>query len=253
MNRYLLEEMTWTEIKEALGKGYRTVIICTASIEQHGPHLAELTDSAIGEASAVDLAKRLGDALVAPVIRPGLSSHHMKLPGSLTLRPEVFTGLVEDYVTAYKAHGFEKIVLLSSHGGNFKILEEIAANLRLKYPELKIATGLPLSKMLELLKKMEGSENLQPGACGGHACDYETSVMLHLYPEHVRMNQAEAGYVGSLSGVLVDRVFEEGITAISTIGVMGDPSSADALRGSRFFEIVQAALYESVLAGFAEI
>ena len=155
MTGYLLEEMTWTEIKEALGKGYRTVIICAASIEQHGPHLAELTDSAIGEASAVDLAKRLGDALVAPVIRPGLSSHHMELPGSLTLRPEVFIGIMEDYVAAYKAHGFEKIVLLSSHGGNFKILEEIAANLRFKYPELKIVTGLPLSKMLELLKKME--------------------------------------------------------------------------------------------------
>ncbi len=252
MKTYLLEEMTWPEIKTALEEGYHTVIIPTASIEQHGPHLAQLADTAIGEASAVDLAKRLGNALVAPVIRPGLSSHHMALPGSLSLRPEVFTGLVEDYVAGYKSHGFENIVLLSSHGGNFKVLEEIAASLQTKYPKIKIVTGLSLAALLGLLNEMEQVENMQPGACGGHACDYETSVMLFLHSEHVRMDKAEQGYMGKLSQEVVDRVFKEGITAVSPSGIMGDPGSADAMRGSRYFEKVQSALFESVYARLAE-
>lgn len=249
MNRYLLEQMTWPEVKAALEEGCRTVIISTGSIEQHGPHLAQLADSAIAEASALDLAKRLGKALVAPVIRPGLSTHHMALPGSLTLRPEIFAGLVEDYVSSYQAHGFENFVLISSHGGNFGALEKIAVDLSIKYPHLKIVTGLPLDVMLEMLKKMETEENLAPGTCGGHACDYETSVMLYLYPQHVRIDKAEKGYTGKLDQNVLNHMFKTGITAVSTLGVMGDPTGAEAERGARYFNKVQSALYEAVRAG----
>ena len=77
MRTYLLEEMTWPEIKAQMEAGKRTVIIMAASIEQHGPHLAEATDTILGYAEAIDLAERLGNAFVAPVIRPGLSEHHM--------------------------------------------------------------------------------------------------------------------------------------------------------------------------------
>ncbi len=248
MKTYLLEEMTWVEIKTALGEGKRTVIIPAASIEQHGPHLAQLADSAIGEASAVDLAERLGNALVAPVIRPGLSSHHMKLSGSLTLRPEIFTGIVEDYVAGYVSHGFENIILISSHGGNFKALDEIAKHLQTKYPDHKIVTGLSLEELTGMINEMEQAEGLQPGACGGHACDYETSVMLYLCPEYVRIDQVVQGFTGELSRELVDRVFREGIHSLSPLGVMGDPTAADANKGKRYFEKVQSALFESVTA-----
>ncbi len=252
MNNLKLEEMTWPEIETALENGYRTVIICAASIEQHGPHLAQLADSAIGEVSAVDLARRLGNALVAPVIRPGLSSHHMPLPGSLTLRPEIFTGLVEDYVTCYKTHGFKNIVLISSHGGNFETLDTIAVDLRSKYADLKIVTGLPLDKLMELLGKMEQEENLPPGTCGGHACDYETSVMLALYPQHVRTDQAKPGYTGRPTREMLNRLYKEGVTTISPTGVIGDPGRASAERGSRYFEMVQAAIHEAVKTALAD-
>ena len=76
MDTQKLEEMTWPEIRDALQNGMRTVVVCAASIEQHGPHLAERTDTTLGYAEAEALARRLGDALVAPVIRPGLSAHH---------------------------------------------------------------------------------------------------------------------------------------------------------------------------------
>jgi creatinine amidohydrolase/Fe(II)-dependent formamide hydrolase-like protein len=252
MRTYLLEEMTWPEIKEALAEGYRTVIIVAASIEQHGPQLAELTDTAIGQAYAIDLAKRLGKALVAPVIRPGLSKHHLALPGSLSLRPEIFAGVVEDYVSCYVKHGFENIVLFSSHGGNVKALETIAENLRGKYPEVKIVTGISLEALGELQRRLEKMENVPAGACGGHACDFETSVMLALHPEHVRMDKAQPGYVGTPSPELLERFFTEGVTAISPIGVMGDPSRADAERGRRYFQQRQELLAKTVMEKLAE-
>lgn len=119
MKTYLLEEMTWPEIQAAMKNGCDTVVIYAASIEQHGPALPEMTDTILGYAAASDLAKRLGNALAAPLIRPGLSAHHMCFPGSITLRPETFRAVVEDYISAYVHHGFRTIVLASSHGGQF--------------------------------------------------------------------------------------------------------------------------------------
>ena len=106
MKTYLLEEMTWPEIQAAMKNGCDTVVIYAASIEQHGPALPEMTDTILGYAAASDLAKRLGNALAAPLIRPGLSAHHMCFPGSITLRPETFRAVVEDYISAYVHHGF---------------------------------------------------------------------------------------------------------------------------------------------------
>jgi len=239
LDTYLLEEMTWPEIEEALESGMKTVIIYAASIEQHGPHLAELTDTALGYAQATDLAKRLGNALVAPVIRPGLSEHHMAMPGSITLRPEVFTGLVEDYVSAYVKHGFDTIILSSSHGGNFEAIEKIAENEAKKYPNVKIISGYGLKDLPAALTGMERAEGLEAGACGGHACDYETSVMLMLDPKQVRMEKAEKGFMGLPSKELIIRMMHEGIPAISKIGVMGDPTDANAERGARYFKAAQ--------------
>lgn len=235
MNTYLLEEMTWPEIKEAMAGGVDTVVICAASIEQHGPALPEMTDTVLGYANAVDLAKRLGNALAAPVIRPGLSKHHMGFPGSVTLRPEVFKGVVEDYIAAYAHHGFRKIVLISSHGGNFGALEEIAAEQAEKYPDICIVTGCSLDELDAALAEAEQKEGLPIGACGGHACDFETSSMMSLREEYVRRDKLQAGYVGPLTGALLQKFFEEGVNSVSEIGVMGDPTGADAERGKRYF------------------
>ena len=130
----LLEELSWREIGEAMEGGCRTVLVCAASNEQHGPHLAENTDYIFGLEMCRAVAEKMGDALVAPVIRPGLSQHHMRHPGSLTLRPETFRMLVEDYVDCYVRHGFERIVLLASHGTNFAPLAALAPELQKKIP-----------------------------------------------------------------------------------------------------------------------
>ena len=239
MDTLLLENMTWPEIKDALDNGFDTVVIFAASIEQHGPGLPEVTDTALGYLEAEDLARRLGHALAAPVIRPGLSAHHMGFPGSITLRPEVFRGIVEDYITAYIKHGFRKIVLCSSHGGNFKTLEDVAREQSEIHPETCIITGVSLDELDESLIEMDMAEGLEPGTCGGHACDWETSLMLLINENYVRRDKLQRGYVGQLNGELLDKFFNEGVGSVSPIGVMGDPTGADKERGKRYFEYYQ--------------
>lgn len=239
MKTYLLEEMTWPEIKGAMENGKDTVIIFAASIEQHGPALPEVTDTILGYAEAVDLAKRLGNALVAPVIRPGLSKHHMCFPGSITLRPEVFKGIVEDYIAAYVHHGFKTLILCSSHGGNFGTLEIVAKEQSEKYPETTIITGCSLDQLDAALIEMDKSEGLPIGTCGGHACDWETSAIMMINEEFVRKDKLQTGHMGVLTDELLDRFFNQGVQSVSPIGVMGDPTVANAEKGKRYFDYFQ--------------
>jgi creatinine amidohydrolase len=76
------------------------------------------------------------------------------------------------------------------------------------------------------------------GSCGGHACAFETSVMLYLEPELVNMEKARAGFVGIPDKTLLDNMFNYGIVGISEIGVIGDPTLATAELGEVFFNAV---------------
>ena len=105
----LMEEMTWREIKEAIQQGKDTAILVSGSIEQHGPHLPTATDTIIGYATAEAVAKKLGNALVAPLIRPALSRHHIDFPGTIALRLETFVKVLEEYCFCLRTHGFKKI------------------------------------------------------------------------------------------------------------------------------------------------
>lgn len=242
-NTLFLEEMTWPEIEAAMAAGMNQVLIFAASVEQHGPALPEITDTVIGYAEAEDLARRLENTLVAPVIRPGLSKHHMCFPGSLTLRPEVFKGVVEDYVSAYIHHGFQTIILASSHGGNFAAMAEFAEEQAALHPDICIVSGCSLDHLDDALVEMDRMEGQPAGTCGGHACDWETSVMMYLGQQQnkdfVRRDKLERGLVEALTGELLDRFFHEGVKSVSPIGVMGDPTGATPEKGQRYFHCFQ--------------
>ena len=235
MKTLLLEEMSWAQVEEAIRAGMRTVVVYAASVEQHGPHLPEITDTVIGYRQAVDLAERLGDALVAPVIRPGLSPHHMSFPGSLTLRPEVFAGIVEDYIAAYVRHGFRTIILCSSHGGNFATMAQIAERENARYADIQIISGMELADLDAWLAAAEDELNLPKGSCGGHACCFETSLLLEFTPDLVRMDRARPGYIGAITGDVQKKFFEQGVASVSETGVMGDPTMASAEIGKVLF------------------
>ncbi len=238
MKSVFMEELSWVEIQDAMEQGVDTVLICAASQEQHGPHLAENTDYIIGHSLCGMVARRLGNTLAAPVIRPGLSVHHMGHPGSLTLRPEIFRGIVEDYVSCYIKHGFQKIILCSSHGGNFNTMEDLAQTLSPRYPGTTIVNALTFSDFQELWVQADRMYQLEDGVCGGHACCFETSIMLAVRPDCVSMDRAAAGVVSADRTGVADRLFREGMTALSPNGIIGDPTRSTAEMGTVFLEML---------------
>ena len=246
MRTLLLEQLTWTEIKAAIESGLKTVVIYAGAVEQHGPHLAESTDTTRAYAEAVDLAERLGNALVAPVIRPGVSVPHMTLPGSISLRPEVFKGIVEDYISAYIRHGFDRIVLASTHGGNMPTLLQVLAESREKYPAVQFAMGYTMKEIGPVIVACEQEEGLPRGTCGSHSCDFETSLMLLKNPELVHMEWAEKGWIGTLTPQLMEQMEQHGIDSVSSNGILGDPTGATAQRGAKYFRAMQD-LQESLI------
>lgn len=115
--------MTWPDIEAALASGARTAVIAAGATEQHGRHLPEGSDAFMGEAVAERVARTLGDAMVAPVIRPGCSEHHLDFPGTISITAETLMDILDAYVASLRRNGFERFVVFSTHGGNFPVLE----------------------------------------------------------------------------------------------------------------------------------
>ncbi|NIO00722.1 MAG: creatininase family protein [Candidatus Latescibacteria bacterium] len=238
-----LQDMTWREISEALDRGFDTVIIMVGSIEQHGPHLPISTDTLIADELAIRMARKLGNALAAPTIRPGCSDHHMSLPGTISLRPEVLLDLLRDYCRCLARHGFKKIILASSHGGNFAPLETFTPVLVREFPQLRFIHYGDLKGFMEVYQQEVAKLGLEPEKAGGHACIGETSEILFLKPEVVRTDCFEPGYIGSLKGQL-SRVLRDGIQVITKNGVLGDPRGATSEFGEAILEGVATHLAE---------
>jgi len=236
-----LEECSWPEVEAALREGYDTVIIPTASVEQHGPHLPVLTDTLIGDVLGERIAASLGKAFSAPVIRPGLSEHHMAFPGSFTLSPDTFLQVVEAYCLSLARHGFRYLVLISSHGGNFSAIEQGAGKIQERIRE----AGLPavVIPYVDLEKYVRMQQEFlveryggQAEEASGHADVVETAMMLAIRPDLVNMDKAEPGWMGDLFTVK-EQLFSQGLQSITANGILGDPRRASADMGRQVLDL----------------
>lgn len=234
----LLEEMSWPDVQRAIESGVRSVVIMTASIEQHGPHLPTMTDTAIGYAVGERVARRLGKMLVAPVIRPGCSDHHLAFPGSLSIPTEVFIETVMAYVRSLAPHGFNTFILLSSHGGNFTALATAAQRLRDEFTSKGVRIidlGGPegLTEIMKTMVEAAASLGAPQDVDAIHAEVTETSVMMLRHPGLVHGNRLEQGYLGR-----IDRreLFRKGLRAFTPNGILGDARRATPQIGEAVLE-----------------
>jgi creatinine amidohydrolase len=118
--------MTSPEVCKEVARGRSTVVVPFGAVEQHGPHLPLDTDAVLGDRLGLLLAERL-DALCAPTVRIGCSQHHLAFAGTISLRPETLGMIVRDVVDSLAQHGFRRIILLPTHGGNERPLVHAAA------------------------------------------------------------------------------------------------------------------------------
>jgi creatinine amidohydrolase len=233
MEDLFLEHLAWPEVATALEEGYTTVVVPVGAVEQHGPHLPLCVDAERGTRLGLEIAKRLGHALVAPTIRVGCSEHHMAFPGTLSLRESTLRAVCTDYCVSLAQHGFARICLVPSHGGNFAPLSAMLDELRQAVePGCTVLAYTDLLGFLDIWKRVLGDAGMRDRV-GGHADVAEGSEMLAICPDLVKTDRAESGYMGETSTALLDRIFREGLQAVTENGILGDARGLSAELGER--------------------
>jgi creatinine amidohydrolase len=232
-----LERMSWPEVEAALVGGKQRAVVCAGAIEQHGRHLPQGTDAWLGEALAGSVARELGDALVAPVVRPGCSDHHMGFPGTISVPADVLTALLDAYLVSLRAHGFTRFVVFPSHAGNGPVLAEWG---RQQTEQVIVLTDL--GRVLHAISDTLSAFGADPEG-DGHAGLAETAALLALNPAVVRLKLAEAGSRGGLG---LDELMTLGTRAITPSGVFGDPRAATQEMGEAVMRAWVGVLVEEV-------
>jgi len=240
-----LDKLTWPEVKAELEAGRDTVVVAFGATEQHGPHMPLATDALLGDELARAVADRI-DAFVAPTVRVGCSSHHLDFAGTLSLEDETFHAIVRDLVRSLARGGFRRVVLLPTHGGNFGPLAAALEKLG-DVHGVEVVALTDLTALLRIARVGEQEHGVPLGEGGLHPGEWEASMLLYIHPELVRMDQAEAGYTGDLQEA-IERMFQGGTKAVSENGAIGDPTSASAEHGRRYWGVALDIALEQIKA-----
>ena len=235
-----LDRLTWAEIKEEILNGRDTVVVPFGSTEQHGRHMPLGTDAVLGDEIGWGLAERL-EAFLAPTVRFGCSEHHLAFSGTISIGEETFGRIVMDVVASLSVHGFRQIVLLPTHGGNFKPLAEAVAKIE-PAGGIRIYAFTDLMGLVGAAAESSRSFGVDAAKSGAHSGEWETSLMLALRPDQVKMDRAEVGFIGELSEI-TSKVFD-GIQNLDQNGVLGDPRPATVEAGERYLEDIIEYLYQ---------
>jgi len=221
-----LEELTWPEVRDAIRAGKTTILFPTGGTEQNGPHMALGKHNVIVRHAAELIARRLGNALVAPVLayvpegRVEPPEGHMRFPGTITLPETAFRAVTEYAARSFRNSGFRDIVLLGDSGGNWPGLAAVARQLNTEWAGQDVRVHYVSEfnrgpRFFEWLRQQGES----PAAIGTHAGIMDTSVLMAVAPEMIRSDKLAPG--GS---------FDE-------TGVSGDPTHARAAYGRTGLEI----------------
>jgi creatinine amidohydrolase len=231
-------ELKWPAVRE-LDK-QTPVVVPLGSVEQHGHHLPLATDTVQVTAVADGVEARLGDrVLVLPTLWLGSSHHHLDFPGSLSVRPSLYTKVVQDLAVSILRAGFRRLFFLNGHGGNetpaAQALSELASSDERAYGALLAmanwwTVGKPDARQLRL-----ESPSIT------HACEYETSLMLWLQPALVDPAKAvdvppaiDSPWLTGEKRVALFRRF----AAMTPTGNLDRPTAATANKGEAILRAV---------------
>lgn len=225
-------------------------VLPVAAIEQHGPHLPVYVDACINAGIIVRAMELLPEDLavtVLPSMPVGKSNEHLAFPGTLTLTAETLTRLWTEIGESVARAGVRKLVLFNSHGGQPQIMDIVARDLRVRL-DMFVVTASSYA-----LAVPDGHFPEQEIALGIHGGSIETSMMLHLRPDLVKMDKAD-NFVPASVAMEKDYTYlrpEGGIgfgwqaQDIHPSGAVGNALDADAERGKL--------LVESAAQGFADL
>jgi creatinine amidohydrolase len=168
----------------------KVVILPVGHTEQHGYHAPLSTDTLIIEAIACGTARSVPErALSLPVFPYGVSTHRRSFPGTFNVGGRAFEDFWLAVVDALVAKGFTRFYLMSGHGGNSSFLVNVVKYAGEKYPHIFCATAFLYLSGLQGVLALEAKRKSGLGGMG-HACELETSLILHLRPELIHLERA---------------------------------------------------------------
>lgn len=208
LDSVFIEELTWLEVRDALRAGKKTVLIATGGVEMNGPYLATGKHNYVLRATTEAIARKLGDALVAPIVpfvpegEIDPPTGHMRYPGTVTVREETFRALLTDIAASLRAHGFERIVLIGDSGGNQAGMKSVAEELSRKWAGGKTTIHfIPEYYDYPAVTKWLESQGVKQVNEGHHDDFAISSIMMTVDPGTVRMKQRLAKGNFSINGV----------------------------------------------------
>jgi len=218
-----LTEQTWPELVSGEPP---LVCIPVGSCEQHGPHLPLATDTIVAEALVTALEAQLPGIVVGPSLTVTASGEHAGFPGTLSIGTAVFTDVVVELCRS--ADWSAGVVLVNGHGGNREAIDRAVATVR--------AEGRRVRSWWPMI-----------GGGDAHAGRTETSLLLALRPDLVRLGAAAAGPTAPFQE-LAATVRSGGVVAVSQNGVLGDPAGASADEGRSILAALGGQLLSAVRA-----
>ena len=235
-NRYF-PYLTWKEIAEMPDKENVVIIQPIGAIEQHGHHLPIAVDSAISLGVLGKALEKLEDRVAAyalPCLYYGKSNEHYGFPGTVTLSAETLLSLIKEVAASIYKAGFRKLILMNSHGGQPQIMEIAARDIHQENPDFDVFPFFTW-RVPNITKSLLSPEELEYGI---HAGDAETSLMLALLPEQVKMDLAVKEYPqnlppDSLLTMEGKLPFAWLTKEISDTGVIGDATIASKEKGNK--------------------
>jgi creatinine amidohydrolase len=235
MKGKLLSEMSWEDAAEAIAQELVIVLPIGGGVKEHGKHLPLGTDMFVVD----ELAKRLAEAaavLMLPTLNYAYYPAFVDWPGSVSIGAEVFRNFVAEIIRSYARHGARKFLILDGGVSTHYAMTILSYDL---HNELGIEVAVTDIRGLGA----EAAERLCEAKRGGHADEGETSNMLAIRPDLVRMEKAAPEYSDSPYAT-------KGPTGIHKItlktkmggelGINGDPRKADAAKGRGILDAMTA-------------
>lgn len=236
-------ERSWTEISDHISK---VVVVPLGSMEQHGHHLPLLTDSMIATEIARQAEIELnGEVLFTPTLWIGSSHHHNAFPGTISLPHEVYIKVLTELMESLISAGFRRILLLNAHGGNADPAHIAMEKVQLRHSRTKPDLWIAFASWVRIVAKNLTAIPELKQTYVSHACEVETSMILRLRPELVKMDAAQGANTifqsefycpdeSKTSRVSVARAFEQ----VTKTGALGHPELGSAEKGKALFSTV---------------
>jgi creatinine amidohydrolase/Fe(II)-dependent formamide hydrolase-like protein len=223
-----MDEMTTTEVRDAIRSGKVTVLIFNASTEETGPHLVLGKHIFRARYLGERIARELGNALVAPVMPFAPTGEEAKFPGTVNLSPETFSRVNEEVADSMAKAGFKYIILVGDHGGNQAPLKELAPKLDERYRTQGIRvfhSGDAYGKSDREIEDYLKDHGYPPSRHGGVA---DTSLLWAVGAQYVRQDKIAMGEP-------IERPYPPQLS-LGSAGFEGDPRRSSLELGRMFLD-----------------